>query len=211
LISELIPILLLSTRRQKRQAFSLTIKRQVIHSQDGKCANCKRRVTKQIIEFHHKNNDRSNNKLKPYEIALNEIDFSEIAKEKIIEFIRKQLKVVIKHGNNESSSLIVRNFGTIWKGVRANYKDLNYPTKERFTIYRNEQMKLESRSKFILQVGIYDAYVIGADGKRLSIHKGGNVLTCQNIPSGEYDLLIKTEYEPSNDNTADFIDRIKII
>jgi hypothetical protein len=152
-----------------------------------------------------------NHKLKPYEIALNEIDFSEIAKEKIIEFIRRQLKVVIKHGNDESPNLIVRGFSTIWKGVIGKYEQLNYPTIESFTICRNEPMKLESRSEFILQVGVYDAYVIDADGKRTSIHKGGNLLTCESILPGEYDLLIKTEYEPSNDGSADFIDRIKII
>ena len=122
---------------------------------------------------------------KPYEIALNEIDFSETAKEKVIEFIRKQLKVVIKYGNNESPNLIVQSFSTIWKGVRREYEGLNHPSKERFTVCRNEPMKLESCSEFILQVGIYDAYVIDADGNRTSIHKGGNSLNCQNIRPGD--------------------------
>jgi ppGpp synthetase/RelA/SpoT-type nucleotidyltranferase len=152
-----------------------------------------------------------NDKLEPYEIALDEIDFSEVANEKILEFIRNQLKVVIKHGNNESPNLIVRGFGTIWKRVRANYNQLDYPTNARFTISRNEPMRLESRADFILQIGIWDAYLYTADGNRLSIFKGGNKMSCQDIPPGEYDLVIKTEYEPSNDNMADFIDRIKII
>jgi hypothetical protein len=150
-------------------------------------------------------------KLKPYEIALNEIEFSEIAIDKIIEFIRTQLRVIIKQGNKESPNLIVKRFTTIWKGVKGKYEELSYPLEERFTIWRNEPMKLESRSEFILQVGIYDAYVLDKDGRRTSIHKGGNSLSCENIPPGEYNLLVKTEYEPSNDGMADFIDRIKVI
>ena len=94
---------------------------------------------------------------------------------------------------------------TIWKGVRGKYEELNYPAKERFTVCRNEQMKLEFRSEFILQAGITDAYVIDADGSRTCIHKGGNFLSCQNILPGEYDLLIKTEYEPSNDGIASIL------
>jgi ppGpp synthetase/RelA/SpoT-type nucleotidyltranferase len=152
-----------------------------------------------------------NDKLEPYEIALDEIDFSEVAKEKILEFIRNQLKVVIKHGDNEGPNLIVRRFGTIWKTVRANYNQLDYPKKPRFTISRKEPMRLERRADFILQIGIWDAYLYTADGKRLSIFKGGNNMSYQDIPPGEYDLVIKTEYEPSNDNMADFIDRIKVV
>lgn len=63
LISELISILLLKNGKKKRRAFSSTVKRQVLHDQKGKCANCKHHVSKETIEYHHKNNDRSNNKL----------------------------------------------------------------------------------------------------------------------------------------------------
>ena len=68
MISELVSILLLSTRKQKRRAFPLTVKRQVLYNQKEKCAYCKRHLNKQIIEFHHKNKDRSNNKLSNCEI-----------------------------------------------------------------------------------------------------------------------------------------------
>ena len=49
--------------KKKRRAFSSSVKRQVLHNQKGKCAYCKRCVNKQIMEFHHKNKDRSNNQL----------------------------------------------------------------------------------------------------------------------------------------------------
>jgi len=63
MISELVSILLLNGTKKKRRAFPSVVKRQVVHNQKGKCGNCRRTINKQIMEFHHKNNDRSNNKL----------------------------------------------------------------------------------------------------------------------------------------------------
>lgn len=146
--------------------------------------------------------------LRPYEISIREIDFSEAVKKKLLEFVNSQLKVCIVQDSKESQNLIVKSFHTIWKGVHGDF-DLSYPIGARFAINRNELLRLESRSEFILQIGITDAY-LSHEERRYSIHAGGNKLDCKEVPPGEYDLIIKTEYEPSNDGMANFIDRVKV-
>lgn len=56
-----------------------------------------------------------------------------------------------------------------------------------------------------------DAYLYTQNGERLGIHRGGNRLDCSNVPPGEYNLFIKTEYEPSNEGEARFLDRVKVV
>jgi TctA family transporter len=57
-----------SARKQKRKMFSQAVKREVIHKQKGKCAICKRKLQSYGLDFHHKNQDRSNNKISNCEV-----------------------------------------------------------------------------------------------------------------------------------------------
>ena len=142
---------------------------------------------------------------------MKQINFSQIVKPKVINFVRNQLKIVLKQGNNVSPELIVNEFQTIWRGLHSHSEQMKFPKKFRFTLRRDKPIKLESKSDFVLQAGIVDAYLYTQNGERLGIHRGGNRLDCSNVPPGEYNLLIKTEYEPSNEGEARFLDRVKIV
>lgn len=63
LISKLVSILFLNNGNKKRHTFCSIVKRQVVHNQNGKCGNCKRFVKESIREFHHKDSNRTNNKI----------------------------------------------------------------------------------------------------------------------------------------------------
>lgn len=63
LVAKLVSILLLENSRKKRRSFSPNVKSQVTNNQNGKCAYCRHSVSKLSREFHHKDGNRSNNKM----------------------------------------------------------------------------------------------------------------------------------------------------
>ena len=57
-----------STKKEKRRHFTQAVKRHVIRKQKGKCITCKRKLEAYGSDLHHKNGDRSNNKLSNCEV-----------------------------------------------------------------------------------------------------------------------------------------------
>ena len=57
-----------STKKEKRRHFTQAVKKHVIHKQKGKCIMCKRKLEAYGSDLHHKNGDRSNNKLSNCEV-----------------------------------------------------------------------------------------------------------------------------------------------
>jgi HNH endonuclease len=68
LISKLLSILLQENSKKRRRAFSLTVKPQVVYSQNENCMVCKRFVHGLTREFHHKDGNRVNNKISNYQM-----------------------------------------------------------------------------------------------------------------------------------------------
>jgi K+-sensing histidine kinase KdpD len=62
-VTAMIVLITKSARKQKRKIFTEAVKREVIHRQKGKCAICKRKLQSYGLDFHHKNEDGSNNKI----------------------------------------------------------------------------------------------------------------------------------------------------
>ena len=57
-----------SAKKEKRRHFPQAVKRHVIRKQKGKCVMCKRKLEAYGSDLHHKNGDRSNNKLSNCEV-----------------------------------------------------------------------------------------------------------------------------------------------
>jgi uncharacterized membrane protein YfcA len=57
-----------STKKEKRRHFTQAVKRHIIRKQKGKCIICKRKLEAYGSDLHHKNGDRSNNKLSNCEV-----------------------------------------------------------------------------------------------------------------------------------------------
>jgi general stress protein CsbA len=57
-----------STKKEKRRHFTQAVKKHVIRKQKGKCVICKRKLEAYGSDLHHKNGDRSNNKLSNCEV-----------------------------------------------------------------------------------------------------------------------------------------------
>jgi hypothetical protein len=57
-----------STKEEKRRHFTQAVKRHIIRKQKGKCIMCKRKLEAYGSDLHHKNGDRSNNKLSNCEV-----------------------------------------------------------------------------------------------------------------------------------------------
>jgi len=57
-----------SAKREKRRHFPQAVKIYVIHKQKGRCGMCKRKLEAFGSDLHHKNGDRSNNKLSNCEV-----------------------------------------------------------------------------------------------------------------------------------------------
>ncbi len=57
-----------SAKKEKRRHFTQAVKRHVIRKQKGKCIMCKRKLEAYGSDLHHKNGDRSNNKLSNCEV-----------------------------------------------------------------------------------------------------------------------------------------------
>jgi hypothetical protein len=129
---------------------------------------------------------------------------------KVIEFVRRQLKVALKQGNNVGPQLIVTSVSTIWSGLNSFPKEKQFPTVFRYVLRRDENIELELQSEFLLRVGVVDAYLYAQNGDRIQIHRGGSKLDCQNVPPGESNLQIDTECEPRNDGMAKFVDRVQL-
>jgi hypothetical protein len=52
-----------SARKENRKSFSEVVRKEVVQKQKSRCARCKRKLEEYGADFHHKNGDRSNNKL----------------------------------------------------------------------------------------------------------------------------------------------------
>jgi uncharacterized membrane protein (UPF0136 family) len=52
-----------SAKKEKRRHFPQSVKKHVIRKQKGKCVMCKRKLEAHGSDLHHKNGDRSNNRL----------------------------------------------------------------------------------------------------------------------------------------------------
>ena len=57
-----------SAKKEKRKHFPQAVKRHVIRKQKGRCVMCKRKLEAYGSDLHHKNGDRSNNKLSNCEV-----------------------------------------------------------------------------------------------------------------------------------------------
>jgi 5-methylcytosine-specific restriction endonuclease McrA len=57
-----------SAKKEKRRRFTQAVKRHIIHKQKGKCVMCNRKLEAYGSDLHHKNGDRSNNKLSNCEV-----------------------------------------------------------------------------------------------------------------------------------------------
>src|SRR5206468_5152882 len=49
-------------RNRKRNNFPISIQKETLKKQNGRCAMCRRKLTKYTTEFHHRDGNRSNNK-----------------------------------------------------------------------------------------------------------------------------------------------------
>src|SRR5919108_1619604 len=57
-----------SVKNEKRKHFTQAVRRHVIYKQKGKCVMCKRKLEAYGLDLHHKNGNRSNNKLSNCEV-----------------------------------------------------------------------------------------------------------------------------------------------
>jgi hypothetical protein len=125
-----------------------------------------------------------------------------------------QLKAILVVDSGKKHDIILLRYTTTEDSVSPS--GANYPKKPRITLYGGDKMSLISGNQYFKVV----AYSMSLDlqsgnnnensKQPIYIEKKGSKFVIPDINSGTYHLYIKTEYTPSDDDTAYFVDTVKI-
>jgi hypothetical protein len=125
-----------------------------------------------------------------------------------------QLKAILVVDSGKKHDIILLRYTTTEDSVSPS--GANYPKKPRITLHGGDKMSLISGNQYFKVV----AYSMSLDlqsgnnnensKQPIYIEKKGSKFVIPDINSGTYHLYIKTEYTPSDDDTAYFVDTVKI-
>lgn len=128
-----------------------------------------------------------------------------------------QLKALLEDNSGKKHNLILFRYTTSDGSVSPSGGD--YPKKARVTLHNGDKVNLISGNKqfkivpYSLLLDSQDRNSNNNKNKKLSIYmekKGAKFVVPDSITAGIYHLYIKTEYTPSDDDVAYFIDTVKI-
>lgn len=146
-----------------------------------------------------------------YELARKRISFDEPASIRVTDFLKKNLRATFTQNGRTIFEPPIRSFATYWPEVNFDSKSRDNINPKNLEFDKNIDLEFSTRLEFItIMLETVRLYNLQNEDDNHIINQDSYSISFKDVPSGIYRIVIKTAYEPSDDQRAWFEDLIRI-